>query len=130
MTIDRLSRSAAMSRPVPSEPVAISILPDPAPTGEALEFVRFCYRRRRAAWPQLYDEMCAVAARGAYRGMSYEELEELGIRFTLTDMPRLAALAQRVAAEERFPGAPIAALRIVDETPVGMSVPRMAPAPG
>ena len=38
---------------------------------EALEFVRFCYRRRRVAWPALYDEMSAVAARGAFRGMGY-----------------------------------------------------------
>ncbi|MER3417986.1 MAG: hypothetical protein C4343_02495, partial [Chloroflexota bacterium] len=30
-------------------------------TAEAAEFVRFCYRRRPVGWPELYDEMCAVA---------------------------------------------------------------------
>ena len=35
----------------------------------ALEFVRFCYRRRRVAWPALYDEMSAVASRSTFRGI-------------------------------------------------------------
>ena len=65
-----------------------------------MEFVRFCYRRRQVQWPQLYDEMCAVASRGAFRGLCYEDLTSLGISFALTELPRLAALAQRVAAEE------------------------------
>jgi hypothetical protein len=34
--------------------------PDHPPAhDEALDFVRFCYRRRHVAWPDLYDEMCA-----------------------------------------------------------------------
>lgn len=68
---------------------------------EALEFVRFCYRRRAVAWPELYDEMCAVAARGDYRGMDYEQLQHLGIGFALPSLPRLAELAARVIAQER-----------------------------
>ena len=68
---------------------------------EALAFVRFCYRRRAVAWPELYDEMCAVAARGDYRGLGYEQLEGLGIRFALAALPRLAEMAARVMAEER-----------------------------
>ncbi|HWH37550.1 MAG TPA: hypothetical protein VNT28_07220 [Candidatus Limnocylindrales bacterium] len=73
----------------------------PAPAGdECLDFVRFCYRRRHVAWPELYDEMCLVAARGAYRGLGYAELAERGISFCLTDLPRLAALTQRVLLEQ------------------------------
>jgi hypothetical protein len=68
---------------------------------EAEEFVRFCYQRRSVSWPELYDEMCAVAARGTYRGMCYEQLEEIGIGFSLGSLPRLARLAQRVVVEER-----------------------------
>ena len=56
-----------------------------------------------AQWPELYDEMCAVAARGAYRGMEYEELQRLGIGFALSSLPRLAELAARVIAQERDP---------------------------
>ncbi len=67
---------------------------------EAMEFVRFCYARRPVSWPQLYDEMSAVAARGLYRGWGYAELAEHGIRFTLTDLPGLAALAAIVARAE------------------------------
>jgi hypothetical protein len=68
---------------------------------EAEEFVRFCYRRRSVAWPELYDEMCAVAARGDFRGMGYEQLESLGIGLALAWLPRLAAMSERVIAEER-----------------------------
>jgi hypothetical protein len=70
------------------------------PATEALEFVRFCYRRRRVGWPELYDEMCAVAGRGLYLGWGPEELAAVGIRLSLFEMPALAALAARVIAEE------------------------------
>lgn len=76
---------------------------DADPDAEATAFVRFCYRRRAVPWPELYDEMCAVAARGDYRGMDYEQLQSLGIGFALSALPRLAALAARVIAEERGP---------------------------
>jgi hypothetical protein len=58
------------------------------------------------AWPELYDEMCAVAARGDYRGMDYVELERLGIGFALAALPRLAEMANRVIAQERRPQRP------------------------
>ena len=77
---------------------------------EAVEFVRFCYRRRAVAWPELYDEMCGVAARGDFRGMTYEHLERLGIGFALSALPALAALVARVIAEERGSQAMAAAI--------------------
>ncbi len=79
------------------------------PDAEAEAFIRFCYRRRSVKWPELYDEMCAVAAREAYRGMDYEQLQRLGIGFALASLPRLAELAARVIAQERDPK-PIAAV--------------------
>jgi hypothetical protein len=66
----------------------------------ALDFVRFCHRRRRVGWPELYDEMCAVASRGIYRGWGFRELGDHGIAFGLTEMPGLARLVAVVAAEE------------------------------
>jgi hypothetical protein len=71
------------------------------PTPEAVEFIRFCYRRRRLGWPELYDEMCAVAGRGLYKGMGPEELAEHGIGFGLFDMPALSALASKIVDEQR-----------------------------
>ena len=71
--------------------------PDP----DAIEFVRFCYRRRRVGWPELYDEMCAVAGRGLFRGYDADDLAGLGIGFSLFDMPALSVLASRVVAEEQ-----------------------------
>lgn len=68
---------------------------------EAIEFVRFCYRRRGLGWPELYDEMCSAAARGAWRGMGYEQLARLGLRFGLGELGALATLARQVVDEER-----------------------------
>ena len=74
---------------------------NPEPTLEAVEFVRFCYRRRRLGWPELYDEMCAVAGRGLFRGWGPEELADHGIAFGLFDLPELSALASRIVSEDR-----------------------------
>lgn len=71
-----------------------------APHPDAVEFVRFCYHRRRVGWPELYDEMCAVAGRGLFRGFSADDLGGIGVGFSLFDMPALATLACRVVAEE------------------------------
>jgi hypothetical protein len=78
--------------------------PDPA----ALEFVRFCYRRRRVGWPELYDEMCAVAARGLFRGMDADDLAGLGIGFSLFDMPALSVMAGGIITEEQAKRRPVA----------------------
>jgi hypothetical protein len=66
----------------------------------ALEFVRFCRRRRHVGWPELYDEMCLVASRGLFRGWGFTELAERGIEFGLAEMPRLAGLAAQIATDE------------------------------
>ncbi|HET9344620.1 MAG TPA: hypothetical protein VFO05_02870 [Candidatus Limnocylindrales bacterium] len=68
---------------------------------EATDFVRFCYRRRRVGWPELYDEMCAVAGRGLYHGYSVDDLNGIGVGLTLFDMPALAAIVHRVVAEDQ-----------------------------
>jgi hypothetical protein len=68
---------------------------------EAVEFVRFCYHRRRVGWPELYDEMCAVAGRGLYRGYTVDDLSGIGVGLTLFEMPALAAIVQRVVAEDQ-----------------------------
>jgi len=89
------------------EAVSISVVAGPPPSPEAMEFVRFCYRRSGVTWPDLYDEMCATAARGTYHGLDYEALATFGISFALTEMPRLAAMTQRVVDEERATRVPV-----------------------
>jgi hypothetical protein len=69
-------------------------------TDAALDFVRFCHRRRRVGWPELYDEMCHVASRGLYHGWGFAELAEHGIAFGLAEMPRLAGFVSEVIAAE------------------------------
>jgi hypothetical protein len=73
---------------------------DRAANDIALEFVRFCRRRRRVGWPELYDEMCLVASRGLFRGWGFPELAEHGIEFGLGEMPRLAGIVAQIATEE------------------------------
>ncbi len=77
---------------------AFAAAPDAEP--EAIDFVRFCHRRRRVGWPELYDEMCAVAGRGLYRGYGAEELSSIGIGLGLFQMPALAGLVAQVVAED------------------------------
>jgi hypothetical protein len=78
---------------------------------EAVEFVRFCRARRRVGWPELYDEMWAVASRSLFRGYGCADLEERGIWFSLFGTPRLAAMAAAVIEEERAAGVPGPGLR-------------------
>ena len=82
---------------------AATRVPDP----DAVDFIRFCYRRRRVGWPELYDEMCAVAGRALYRGLTSDDLAAFGIGFGLFEMPALAALAARVIAEEQISRRPV-----------------------
>jgi len=96
--------------------------PEPADP-RALEFIRFCYLRRRVSWPDLYDEMCGVAARGLFRGMLYDDLAEVGISFTLGGMQSLAQLTQRVVIEER------ARARASGMRPAGLTPDTPTPAP-
>jgi hypothetical protein len=77
---------------------------------DAGDFVRFCYRRRRVGWPELYDEMCAVAGRGLFRGYDADDLAGLGIGFSLFDMPALAVLSARIVAEEQALRRPVAVM--------------------
>jgi hypothetical protein len=79
---------------------SIRRLDDSAATDAALDFVRFCHRRRRVGWPELYDEMCAVASRGLYHGWGFRELGDHGIVFGLSEMPHLAGLTAQVGREE------------------------------
>ncbi len=87
------------------------------PDQDAVEFIRFCYHRRRVGWPELYDEMCAVAARGLYRGLCADDLAVHGIGFGLFDMPALALAAAQVVAEEQARRRPVAVVIAPEATP-------------
>jgi hypothetical protein len=86
---------------------------DRTPSDDAVEFVRFCYRRRGVGWPELYDEMCAVANRGLFRGWSCDDLGAEGIGFSLFELPALAAVVHRVVAEEQARRAQLASAAVV-----------------
>ena len=104
-----------------------------SPDPDAVAFIRFCYERRRVGWPELYDEMCAVASRGLFRGYGPEDLAEHGIRFGLFEMPGLAAAARKVVAEEQARRRPMTTvLRELPEDEPALTQPQAlaaAPAP-
>jgi len=137
---DRTSRNAASRRAITNRFCKLSTIgeggdwpiaePEPADP-RAVEFIRFCYLRRRVSWPDLYDKMCGVAARGLFRGMLYDDLGEVGISFTLGGMQTLAALTQRVVIEERA-RARASGLRptAVPSEPATPAPTHLAPVPG
>ena len=84
---------------------------------DAIEFVRFCYRRKHVGWPELYDEMCAVANRGLFRGFDVDALAGIGIGLCLSDMPGLAAIVAQVVAEEQQSRRPVAVRIVQDADP-------------
>ncbi len=68
------------------------------PPPDVASFIRYCHDRRGATWPELYDEMCAVAARREFKGWDHAELATRGLAFSLQEMPRLAAWSRAVVA--------------------------------
>jgi hypothetical protein len=89
-------------------------------TADAVEFIRFCHARRRVGWPELYDEMCAVASRGLFRGWGPDELADHGIGFGLFEMPLLAATVTEIvnADRARAKAAATAAVAVATAAPV------------
>ena len=107
---------------------------------DAIEFVRFCHRRKHVGWPELYDEMCAVANRGLFRGFDVDALAGIGIGLCLSDMPGLAAIVALVIAEEQEARRPVAVRIVADaehdeaagdhqQEPSGGMRPRLVPIP-
>jgi len=68
------------------------------PAPDLVAFIRYCHQRHGASWPELYDEMCGVAARREYHGWDHAQLEARGLTFSLFEMPRLAGWVRVVLA--------------------------------
>ena len=79
-------------RPMPGDPPA-----DPPPP-DVVEFIRFCHGRKHVGWPELYDEMCAVAARREFNGWDHDQFAARGLTFSLFEMPRLSGWVRAVLA--------------------------------
>ncbi len=67
----------------------------------AIDFILFCFERRGAGWPSLYDEMCYVAGNRLFRGLGYEELQEAGLDFTLGGLGKTSRLVNEVTKRVR-----------------------------
>lgn len=82
----------ALARPMPGD--ASADLPPP----DVAAFIRFCHARRHVGWPELYDEMCAVAARREFNGWDREQFAARGLTLSLFEMPRLSGWVRAVLA--------------------------------
>jgi hypothetical protein len=72
--------------------------PTDPPPPDVAEFIRFCHERKRVGWPELYDEMCAVAARREFNGWDHDQFAARGLTFSLFEMPRLSGWVRAVLA--------------------------------
>ena len=73
-------------------------IPADQPPPDVAEFIRFCHDRKPVGWPELYDEMCAVAARREFNGWDTEQFAARGLTFSLFEMPRLSGWVRAVLA--------------------------------
>jgi len=64
------------------------------------DFILFCIQRQGKEWPALYDEMCWVAGRQLFRGLSYADLRKLGLSFSLTNIDDTIRMVDTVAAQK------------------------------
>jgi hypothetical protein len=82
----------------PSVPDAVSHAESEAdrPPPDVVSFIRYCHHRRGVGWPELYDDMCSVAARREFQGWDHADLASRGLTFSLFEMPRLASWVRAV----------------------------------
>ncbi len=64
------------------------------------DFILFCIQRQGKAWPALYDEMCWVAGRRLFMGLSSADLRKLGLSFSLTNMGNTIRMVDDVIANK------------------------------
>ena len=64
------------------------------------DFILFCIQRQGKEWPALYDEMCWVAGRRLFRGLSYADLRKLGLSFSLTNIDDTIRIVDTIAAQK------------------------------
>ena len=64
------------------------------------DFILFCVQRQGKAWPALYDEMCWVAGRRLFMGLSYADLKKLGLSFSLTNIEDTIRMVDTVIANK------------------------------
>ncbi len=90
------------SAKAPARPLSADV-PGDLPSPEIEAFIRYCHQRRPVGWPEIYDEMCGVAARHEFRGWGHDQLAARGVTFSLLEMPRLAAWVRVVLAASGEP---------------------------
>ena len=64
------------------------------------DFILFCVQRQGKAWPALYDEMCWVAGRRLFQGLSYADLGTMGLSFSLTNIEDTIRMVDTVTTNQ------------------------------
>jgi len=63
------------------------------------DFVLFCVQRQSPEWPAIYDEMTRVAGRKLFQGMGYNDLKQLGLSFSLSNVDKTIQLVKQVTSQ-------------------------------
>jgi hypothetical protein len=53
------------------------------------DFILFCVERNSNEWPSLYSEMANVSSQRLFRGLSYSELQKMGLSLALSHIDEL-----------------------------------------
>lgn len=64
---------------------------------EVAGFILYCASPGKQ-WPALYDEMCRVAGRGLYQGLSYKDLRDKGLSLGLNRLEETIQMIEAVTA--------------------------------
>jgi len=64
------------------------------------DFIVFCVQRRSPEWPAIYDEMTRVAGRKLFQGLGSQELKQLGLSFSLSNVDKTIQLVKQVTSED------------------------------
>jgi len=64
------------------------------------EFILFCIERQGKKWPALYDEMARVAGQRLFKGLSYTELQQLGLSLAASNIDSLIRFVDLITAQE------------------------------
>jgi hypothetical protein len=68
---------------------------------ELRDFILFCAQRRSPEWPAIYDEMTRVAGQRLFRGLSYKELKQMGLSFSLSNLDKTIRVVKQATSQDQ-----------------------------
>ena len=64
------------------------------------DFIRFCIKRCGSSWPAIYDEMVNVAGQRIFNGLGHDELKQMGLPLTMSNLDKIMQLIEQITGEK------------------------------